>query len=56
MRYAVKIGEIHLRSDKPITKEQRTAAIKMMRGDEPMPSDMQEGLEIIKVLDLPDCR
>jgi len=50
-RYAIKIGEIHLRSGKPVTREQRDAAIKMISGKAPMPDELQEGLEVIKVID-----
>lgn len=47
--YAIKIGEILLKSDKPITEEQRIAAIKMLRGEEPMSDKLQEGLELVKL-------
>jgi hypothetical protein len=36
MRYAVKIGEIHIRSTKPITDEQRAKAIERLLKDKTM--------------------
>ncbi len=47
--YAVKLGEIQLRSAKPITQEQREAAILMLKGEKPFPYD--SGFEVVYVLE-----
>jgi len=41
--YAVKIGEIFLEADEPITHEQREQAIKMLKGEEPMTNEPKGG-------------
>ena len=50
-KYAVKIGEVLLTSDKPISTEQRTAAMKMLRKEEPMPLELQGDLEVKLAID-----
>lgn len=46
-KYAVKLGDIFLEADEPISKEQREQAIKMLKGEEPM-TDEPKGAKIVK--------
>lgn len=48
-RYAVEIGKVILRSDKPITMEERRAAIRQLL-DNPELAYTEEGLEVDTVL------
>jgi hypothetical protein len=51
-RYSVKIGEIHLRSDKPITDEQRNFAVTALRGHELDMYDLADGSKVVGLVNV----
>ena len=48
--YSVKLGEIHVRSDRPITMEERAGALKQL-SDVSVLLETESGLEIVLRLD-----
>lgn len=49
-KYAIKIGEVHLRSDKPITPEEHKKALKELRRADPLIAT-QDGLQVKLTID-----
>lgn len=44
--YAVKIGDIYLRAEKPITQEEQQAAVEMMKGIKPLTAEQSKKLDV----------
>lgn len=49
-RYSVKLGEIHVRSDKPISMNERAEALRQLEGVTVL-TETEDGLEIVLRLD-----